>query len=270
MRSAALKVEGHRGAITNAHENSMEAFLEAERLGIEGIEFDLWLTSDRVPIVSHGKTKGGLEVLLSTITNKLEYVFLPHISHEDLKAYVHPNTHSRILTFQEMLTALKDSRLYLNVELKQAKPELAEEVIKIIQMIKPTAKITFSSFHFSLRPVIDQLCHKHGLSRFSFGYLVEHGHQPPSLDDLNAVLIPREDSINIDIQFVLLNNETMKLYIEQANAMGLVTKCYNLMVLSECEDSALFDALVEFGVETFICNRVEKLLEYNKNKLKRD
>lgn len=266
IRRKALNVEGHRGAITNAHENSMEAFLEAERLEIDGIEFDLWLTSDHVPVISHAKTKGGLEVLLSTITNKLDYVFLPLISSENLKNYVYPNTHTKIPTFQEMLLALKDSRLYLNVELKESRPELAEAVIKIIQKVKPSAKIIFSSFYFSLRPIIDDLCHKNGLPRYPFGYLVGPENDFPPLDELAGTIMPREDSINIDVQFVLLKSEQVRQYIEKAIAIGLVIKCYNLIVLSEFEDHDLFDTLVEFGVETFICNRVEKLLHYNKSK----
>jgi len=266
IRRKALNVEGHRGAITNAHENSMDAFLEAERLEIDGIEFDLWLTSDHVPVISHGKTKGGLEVLLSTITNKLEFVFLPLICSENLKNYVYPKTHAKIPTFEEMLIALKDSKLYLNVELKEHRPELVEAVIKIIQSIRPSAKIVFSSFHLSIRPVLDELCQKNGLPRYPFGYLLGTETELPPLEGLAGTIIPREDSINIDVQFVLLRNEQVRQYIKDASSIGLVIKCYNLMVLSEFEDHDLFDSLVEFGVETFICNRVENLLHYNKIK----
>lgn len=264
MNRKTLKVEGHRGAITNAHENTLEAFLEADRLKIDGIEFDLWLTKDRVPIISHGKTAEGLEVMMSTVTNRLEYIFLPHINSADLKNYVYPNTHFKIPTFEEMLIALKDSAMYLNVELKDYSPELVEQILLIIKTVKPSVKVTFSSFNLKLRPIIDQLCSKHGMPRYPFGYLVHQENDFPNIEELAKEIIPGEDSLNIDIQFVFMNNKFARDYIAKASALGLHIKAYNLMVTTELEDTPLFDALIEYGVETFIGNRVEKLMDYNR------
>lgn len=267
MRRRFLKVEGHRGAITNAHENTLEAFLEAERLKIDGIEFDLWLTKDRVPVISHGKTKGGLEVLLSKTTNKLEYVFLPYTTYENLKNYVYPTNQTSICTLEDVLISLKDSHLYLNLELKDHNHDLIEEILNIIQAIKPSVKITFSSFNLQLRQILDEMCLKIGLPRFPFGYLIDCESKLPCLDGLSQQIMPSEDSINVDIQFVLLQNEKVKSYLKKASSLGMTAKCYNLMALTEMEDSPMYEALLEFGIETFICNRVEKLIEYNQGLL---
>ena len=54
---------GHRGASSVAPENTMAAFREAIALGADGIEFDVRLTRDGVPVVIHDNTlrrTGGL------------------------------------------------------------------------------------------------------------------------------------------------------------------------------------------------------------------
>lgn len=74
-----LMIEAHRGAISRYHENSLEAFLEADRLGISGIEFDVWMTLDEIPVIAHGKTDNGLEVLNSIEENCLKPYFIPNV-----------------------------------------------------------------------------------------------------------------------------------------------------------------------------------------------
>ena len=43
----------HRGARAHAPENTLEAFALALRLGATGLESDVWLTSDGVPVLDH-------------------------------------------------------------------------------------------------------------------------------------------------------------------------------------------------------------------------
>jgi glycerophosphoryl diester phosphodiesterase len=51
----------HRGARAHAPENTLEAFALALRLGATGLESDVWLTSDGVPILDHdGVVRSGL------------------------------------------------------------------------------------------------------------------------------------------------------------------------------------------------------------------
>ena len=44
---------GHRGARAHAQENTLEAFELALRLGANGLESDVWLTADGVPVLDH-------------------------------------------------------------------------------------------------------------------------------------------------------------------------------------------------------------------------
>ena len=46
-------VEGHRGYCAKYPENTMVSFEAAMELGVDAIEFDVWLTSDKVPVLIH-------------------------------------------------------------------------------------------------------------------------------------------------------------------------------------------------------------------------
>jgi glycerophosphoryl diester phosphodiesterase len=52
---------GHRGARAHAPDNTIESFRLAQRLGASGLESDVWLTADGVPVLDHdGVVRSGL------------------------------------------------------------------------------------------------------------------------------------------------------------------------------------------------------------------
>src|SRR5215208_2524413 len=69
---------GHRGASAVAPENTMAAFREAIATGADGIEFDVRLTRDGVPVIIHDSTlrrTGGLQRRVSDLAaSELEQV----------------------------------------------------------------------------------------------------------------------------------------------------------------------------------------------------
>lgn len=46
-------VEGHRGYCAKYPENTMVSYEAAIELGVDAIEFDVWLTSDKIPVLMH-------------------------------------------------------------------------------------------------------------------------------------------------------------------------------------------------------------------------
>lgn len=48
-----IVVEGHRGYCAKYPENTMISFKAALELGVDAIEFDVWLTADKVPVILH-------------------------------------------------------------------------------------------------------------------------------------------------------------------------------------------------------------------------
>uniref|UniRef100_A0A0K0F3R4 Glycerophosphodiester phosphodiesterase 1 (inferred by orthology to a human protein) n=1 Tax=Strongyloides venezuelensis TaxID=75913 RepID=A0A0K0F3R4_STRVS len=51
-----LRIIGHRGSNEKAPENTIAAFLEAYNVGADGIEFDVTLSSDKIPVIIHDDT----------------------------------------------------------------------------------------------------------------------------------------------------------------------------------------------------------------------
>lgn len=67
-----VTIIGHRGASNEAPENTMASFVRALELGAHGVEFDVQLTSDAVPVVIHDAmldrtTTGSGPVLAATL-----------------------------------------------------------------------------------------------------------------------------------------------------------------------------------------------------------
>lgn len=53
FKMKSIVVEGHRGWASDYPENTMISFIAAMELGVDAIEFDVWLTSDKVPVLIH-------------------------------------------------------------------------------------------------------------------------------------------------------------------------------------------------------------------------
>ena len=48
-----IYIEGHRGACALYPENTLLSYGKAMEMGVDAIEFDIWLTSDKVPVLMH-------------------------------------------------------------------------------------------------------------------------------------------------------------------------------------------------------------------------
>ena len=53
-------IEGHRGVNKEFPENTLRSFQNALENGIDGIELDIWLSKDNIPVVVHGSFMGFL------------------------------------------------------------------------------------------------------------------------------------------------------------------------------------------------------------------
>ena len=48
-----IYVEGHRGYCAKYPENTLLSFEAAMELGVDAVEFDVWLTKDKTPVLMH-------------------------------------------------------------------------------------------------------------------------------------------------------------------------------------------------------------------------
>lgn len=138
-------VFAHRGASHALPENTLAAFQEAVRLGADGIELDVHLSADGVPVVIHNNA-----VHLTTdgkgLVNALSLAQL-----KELDAGSHFGAAfagERIPTLAEVFEAV-GRRLLINVELKaqnHAAIELETAVAALVKRMGMTERLWFSSF----------------------------------------------------------------------------------------------------------------------------
>lgn len=123
-----MEIVAHRGAHESFPENSIPAFEEAVRLGADGIEFDVRLTKDGVPVVIHW-----LE--LSQAVGRSGYLF--EVTFEELRkeALIGLESYQEdaaIPTLEEVLGRFA-GRIDLEVELKGPEPESAQLVSDLLR-----------------------------------------------------------------------------------------------------------------------------------------
>ena len=141
----------HRGASAAAPQNTLAAFRRAIELGADGVELDVHLSADGVPVVMHGfavdeTTDGTGQVTDQTLAELKELdagvKFSPQFAGE------------RIPTLAQVFQAL-EGKLLVNVELKDLSPKgvgLEAPVLEVVRQCDMEKKVLFSSFNpFTLR-----------------------------------------------------------------------------------------------------------------------
>lgn len=105
----------HRGASKLAPENTMQAFQLAYKIGADGIETDVQLTKDQVPILIHDeslhRTTDGTGLLK-------DYTY-DDLKHLDAGSWFSSKFEgASLVTLEEFLTWIEDKPLKMNIELK--------------------------------------------------------------------------------------------------------------------------------------------------------
>lgn len=141
-------VIAHRGASAHAPENTIAAFAKAAQLDIKWVEFDVMLSSDKVPIIFHDET------LDRTTGEKGDIA--PHsfayLRTLDAGSWFHPRfSGEKIPSLEQTLEFLKNSSMSANVEIKPLPGQEEATVLQTLKEIKkyfpePSSSILFSSF----------------------------------------------------------------------------------------------------------------------------
>jgi glycerophosphoryl diester phosphodiesterase len=142
----------HRGASRYAPENTMAAFQKALELGADGIELDVQLSKDHVPVVIHD------ENIKRTTNGK---GFVSEYTVQQLHCFDAGSWFSgqfkgeRIPTLEEVLLWIQPTPLLLNIELKNTiLPYHGMErlVYDLVEAYNMMDRVIYSSFnHYSLR-----------------------------------------------------------------------------------------------------------------------
>lgn len=143
----AVKIIAHRGANRYAPQNTLPAFEKAFELGADGLETDVHLTSDGIPVICHNYTIDELSNGKGTIS---EMTFEQFKSYDFGSYFSDKFTDISAPSLKELLELCsKNTFEILNIELKPPKDNNLSVVKKTIDMVKEYGlydKMIMSSF----------------------------------------------------------------------------------------------------------------------------
>jgi len=138
---------GHRGASAEAPENTLVAFTRALAHGVPYLELDCHATRDGEIVVLHDA-----ELARTTdshgLVSELSYAELQGLDAgyrftRDGHTFPFRGKGIRVPRFSEVLSAFPDTRL--NLEVKQAKPPIAEQVVRLIRRANASARVLLAA-----------------------------------------------------------------------------------------------------------------------------
>lgn len=154
---------GHRGASAHAPENTLAAFRVAEAAGADGVELDVHLSRDGIPVVIHDET-------VERTTNgrgRVGELTLAQLQALDAGSWFAPRfAGERVPSLEEVFVWAGD-RLRLNVEIKSS--AAGKAVMQLLRKF-PACRVLISSFDHRL---LRQL--RLSDPRLPLGFLVDSG-----------------------------------------------------------------------------------------------
>ena len=146
--TSARLVFAHRGGAKLAPENTMAAFDRGIALGSDGLECDVHLSRDGIPVVIHDKTldrttdaRGPVRMLSADELRRVDagYRFQETDGHPFRACGI------GVPTLEQVLRRFPDARVI--IEMKDGEPELARAVIAVIRQTDALDRVCVGSFY---------------------------------------------------------------------------------------------------------------------------
>ena len=163
-----IYIEGHRGMNRRFYQNTLKSFSQAISCSIDSIEFDVWLTKDKIPVIMHGGDEGQLAPHFKVEDKSL---LVNNITFEEIRKLEYKkDPEQKIPTLEEVLDLCKD-KIFLNIEIKDPNiEETFDKVVKLLEQKKMFNQIDISSFVHGYHPLIEKYKKEHE-EKIEFGYL---------------------------------------------------------------------------------------------------
>lgn len=139
------QVWAHRGASAYAPENTMPAFIMAARMGADGIETDVHLTTDGEIVICHDDVLDRVSNGTGPVCEKS----LAQLRELDFSAGKEGYRDTGIVTLRELYAFAKDTDLFINVEMKYSGTrwdETNEKTAAIAGEFGMENRVLYSSF----------------------------------------------------------------------------------------------------------------------------
>ncbi|SHN20586.1 glycerophosphodiester phosphodiesterase [Gracilibacillus kekensis] len=150
-------IYAHRGASKHAPENTMPAFELGYKQGADGIETDVQLTKDGIPVLIHDETVNRTTNGTGSVKD-FTYEELLTLDAGSWKSSSYKGT--KIPTLDDLLAWNKEKNLKLNVELKNniiSYPDIEKIVIEKLKSYNMVENTVISSFNHKSIALLDSL-----------------------------------------------------------------------------------------------------------------
>lgn len=148
-----MKIWAHRGASAYAPENTLPAFALARKMGADGVELDVQLSKDGVPVVIHDERIDRV----SDGTGLVRDYTLAELRQFNFNRKFPIYGRVTIPTLEEVYDLIKDTDLLVNLELKnsiESYEDLEEKVLELAEEKNIADRVIYSSFnHFSMKKI---------------------------------------------------------------------------------------------------------------------
>lgn len=248
---------GHRGASAVAPENTMAAFRAAIAAGADGIEFDVRLTRDSIPVVIHDSTlrrTGGRSEHIADLTwSELEQIDVGSWFASKKKLPPGSFTDQTVPSLEDLLTlyASNDALLYLEMKCDSSTEyaPLAEACCKLIQEYSMKERVIIECFQLAALKVVSEID-----PQIKTAALFEPALTKPSVLSDQRIL---DQAMAVGASELALHYRlARKRLVQKAKAAGL------RVVVWTVDDPAWIERAQAIGVDALITNDPAAMLAY--------
>lgn len=228
-------IEGHRGVNKEYPENTLRAFQNALDNEIDGVELDVWLSKDNIPVVVHGWFMGFLY-----FHYKKAFGFVRNYLLNELKQLEVRNGDDKMPTLEEVFK-LSKGKLFINIEIKDRRcDKLFPILIDLIKKYDMFEKISISSFHHKYAKYVYEF-NQNNNKKIEFGFL----YRKKLIFDL----------FKYDMENTTLNvyyTDATKERCDKAHKNGMAVIAWFRM--KDKETNEIYKKLLDNGVDCIISN----------------
>ena len=228
-------IEGHRGVNKEFPENTLRSFQNALENGIDGIELDIWLSKDNIPVVVHGSFMGFL-----LFYYKKAFGFVKNYYLHELKKLEVRKGNDRMPTLEEVFKLCK-GKLFINIEIKDNRcDKIFPVLIDLIKKYDMFEQISISSFNHKYAKYVQEF-NKENEKKIEFGFL--YG---------KKIIF---DKFKYDMENATLNmyySDATKERCDKAHKNGMAVIAWFRM--NDKENDKLYEQLLNNGVDCIITN----------------
>ena len=233
-------IDSHRGVNKEFFQNTYLAFKKAIQYNIDGIELDVWLSKDNVPVIVHGGGNGNISGYYNGTGSVKNYTI------KELKKFRSVEDNQPIPLLEEVLKMCKN-KIFLNIEIKDNRYDIVfNEIIKLLEKYNMFNQIQISSFHHNYYNKVKNynLNHK---KKIEFGFLYinnstskfNYNYPKCALNihytDVSGNVIKKahKNKMAVIAWFQMNANEDLKIYkkLFQLGVDGIITNVPNVLKL---------------------------------------